>query len=81
MTRNVQQQDKNAVARKILAYLEKHPDACDTLEGVASWWVLEREIEDQTMIVKKVLEELTRSALIERFRKGHQVYYRIKKQI
>ena len=27
------------IAQEILRYLERHPDAKDTLEGIAQWWL------------------------------------------
>lgn len=28
------------LANQILAYLDEHPDAADTLEGVVDWWLI-----------------------------------------
>jgi len=32
------------VARQILIYLDRHPNAADTLEGIARWWIREQAI-------------------------------------
>jgi hypothetical protein len=38
--------DKRVVyAILILRYLSEHPDAKDTLEGIAKWWVLQETID------------------------------------
>jgi hypothetical protein len=56
--------DKSKIAYEILAYLLDHPDAQDTLEGVAEWWLLERKIRDHVEIVKEALDELVREGWV-----------------
>ncbi len=31
--------DPRAIGQSILAYLQVHPEAADSLEGIASWWL------------------------------------------
>jgi hypothetical protein len=31
--------DPKAIGQSILTYLQAHPDAADSLEGIASWWL------------------------------------------
>lgn len=52
------------ITHEILAYLAKHPDAQDTLEGIIQWWLLERKITYQTVMVKEALAELIEKGLI-----------------
>lgn len=47
------------ISRHILSYLAENPEADDTPEGIAQWWLLEREIRDQTAAVQRALAELT----------------------
>lgn len=47
------------ISRRILSYLADNPEADDTPEGIAQWWLLEREIRDQTAAVQRALAELT----------------------
>lgn len=54
------------ITHEILSYLADHPDAEDTTEGIAEWWVLERCIQRRTTEVREALEELTRKGLILR---------------
>jgi hypothetical protein len=46
---------------KIVQYLEQHPEAKDTILGIARWWVSE-----QPDRVEAVLEELVEKGLIEK---------------
>ena len=36
--------DEDQVAKDILAYLAEHPQAMDTLEGIAEWWLMRQHI-------------------------------------
>jgi hypothetical protein len=31
--------DVQAIVQQLSIYMRKHPDACDTSEGIAHWWV------------------------------------------
>jgi hypothetical protein len=46
------------ISLRILSYLADHPGAHDTSEGIAQWWLLEREIREQTAAVERALAEL-----------------------
>jgi hypothetical protein len=48
------------VAFNILAYLARHPEAKDGLEGIAEWWILEQHVVNQTALVVAALETLVR---------------------
>lgn len=60
---------RSSIAREILAYLVEHPNAQDTVEGIAEWWLLERRIQQDVPRVKAALAELTERGLIRK-RKG-----------
>lgn len=49
---------RSHVAKAILAYLLEHPDAQDTLAGIAEWWLPEEEANTQLAIVKNALDQL-----------------------
>ncbi|HEX9671581.1 MAG TPA: hypothetical protein VGC93_19085 [Thermoanaerobaculia bacterium] len=46
------------LSRRILSYLADNPEANDTVEGIAEWWLLDREIRDQTARVERALAGL-----------------------
>ena len=66
------------IAQEILAYLARHPEAQDTMEGIVEWWLLEQEIRRTTALVKAALAELvSRKLVLERRGKDGRVHYRI----
>ncbi len=46
------------IAEQILSYLNSHPDASDTLEGIVKWWLMQQKIELAKADVEKALELL-----------------------
>lgn len=58
--------ENDEVARRIIDYLSKHPDAGDTLEGIAKWWLGLERIDESVEDVSKVIEDLIKSGLIKK---------------
>jgi hypothetical protein len=54
------------VARDILGYLERNPDAGDTLRGVARWWLLQQRIHTAVEDVQRALDQLVKLGLVSR---------------
>src|ERR1700756_3162056 len=52
------------VADEILAYLIKHPQAQDTLEGITEWWLLEQRIRSAVAQVDGALRDLVANDLL-----------------
>jgi hypothetical protein len=48
----------------ILAYLSENPDAQDTLEGIAEWWLSEQTVKPSMAVVGEALKELVDRGLI-----------------
>lgn len=46
------------VAGEIKRYLEAHPNAADSAEGIARWWLARQRFEEATEIVQRALEHL-----------------------
>ena len=64
------------MAKAILEYLQGHPDAKDTLEGIAQWWLLKEWTERNYHQIEASLSDLVQSGLvIERRREGMPPYY------
>jgi hypothetical protein len=56
--------EKNNIAKEILDYLFKHPDASDTLEGITEWWLLSQRISYEMKRVKTALLKLVEEGWI-----------------
>jgi hypothetical protein len=52
------------IANEILAYLVKHPEAQDTLEGITEWWLLEQRIRYAVAEVDGALNKLVADGLL-----------------
>lgn len=64
----------SAIAREILGYLENHPEAKDTLDGIAEWWLPHRRHE-RSAVERAVALLLSHGAIIETRRRGLPPYY------
>ena len=60
--------DISRLAAEILAYLSEHPDAQDTLEGIAQWRIGEGKSQATPAILKEVLSDLVTQGLVEAHR-------------
>lgn len=58
----------NSLAYDILAYLNEHGDAQDTVEGIAEWWLLRQSISRCASNVEETLDGLVEAGLILRQR-------------
>lgn len=69
---------RSQIARAILNYLREHPDAQDTLAGIAEWWLPEEKIKTRIVVVREALTQLVDEGLVlERTGKDSQTHYRI----
>lgn len=53
------------LSEQILRYLLKHPEAGDSMEGIAEWWLMLQRIEDEVDNVKAALDFLVSKGLVE----------------
>lgn len=69
---------RSRIARAILTYLRKFPEAQDTIGGVAEWWLPDQGIRSRPTIVKETLDELVARGFILQIKgKDSQIRYRI----
>ena len=66
------------VARELSIYLDEHPDAVDTADGIQRWWLSSRRIEATLEDVGQALDLLIAQGVAERRRMpdGRSVYGR-----
>lgn len=61
--------DESRIAQlrdEILKYLGAHPQAADTVEGIANWWLPRQRYEDEVQKVQQALDELVERGLVAR---------------
>ncbi|RPI25049.1 MAG: hypothetical protein EHM61_15450 [Acidobacteria bacterium] len=57
---------ESELARKIVSYYLRNPEAADTLEGIARWRLMEEEIHHAVTRVQEALKWLVESGLLIR---------------
>jgi hypothetical protein len=73
-----QQDNPDWLKQQVLGYLLRHPEAQDTVEGIAEWWLLERRVEQALANVTKVLSELVaKDYLMATKAEDGRLYYRL----
>jgi hypothetical protein len=55
--------DVRTVAAAIVDYLQRHPDAADTVAGVAQWWVGRHHADDA---VARAMTRLVKGGVVEK---------------
>jgi hypothetical protein len=72
---------KKSLASAVIAYLKQHPQAMDTVSGIAEWWVPPGGAPIDLTEMRKVLEELTRRGVLEQIDAGEHTHYRLKRGV
>lgn len=66
------------IAHDILEYLSDNPGARDTLDGIAEWWLLDRQIRRELENVQGAVDQLLDADFLEECRGGDQrLHYRL----
>jgi hypothetical protein len=68
-----------AIARESLEYLDAHPEAKDTLDGIVDWWLPHRRSE-RAAVERAVSLLLSRGVILETRRRGLPPYYHANRQ-
>ncbi len=70
--------DKSQIAREILTYLGKHPNAQDSLDGILQVWLLDRGNKYNPTMVQEVVKDLVlEGTILESKIPGTQSAYRL----
>lgn len=74
-------EDMEAIYTEIAEYLNNHPDAADTLEGIAVWWLSGAHRKPSLETIKQILEGLVKHGrLAVNTLPDGQVLYRLAKR-
>jgi hypothetical protein len=70
--------DRSQILRELLAYLEKYPDAQDTLDGILQDWLSGRRDRYTPTLVHEVVKDLVlEGTLLEEKRPDSSAVYRL----
>lgn len=69
---------KEEMTDAIVRYLAEHPQASDTLDGIAEWWIMRQRVEVEFTTLKEVLRQLTESGLLEEIGEGDNRRYSLR---
>ena len=80
MEKQVTDEDVLTIAREIRDYLTAHPNALDSLEGIAKWWLARQHYVEQLSKVQKALNYLVdQGVLIKQRTSDGKTLYRVQK--
>jgi len=65
------------VEQAVLDYLRSHPNAGDTLEGIAGWWIARQRVQIAVQVVARALTRLVQRGLIEASGPPDRPWYRL----
>jgi len=72
----------SVLAKRILAYWVENPNAKDTLDGIADWWVRYQEFRFWRPRVKQALSELVKNNLVlEKRGRDSQLFYELNRKL
>jgi hypothetical protein len=67
------------LARAVMGYLAEHPQAMDSAQGIAEWWVMRQQVGVEVTAVTKVLQQLVDEGQIEKVDSANGPLYRLRR--
>ena len=81
MSKDKDETQVQGIARAVLRYLSAHPEAKDTLRGIAHWWLEHERTHRLLEDVERALDLLlTHDLVLETRRQGAPPYYQLNLQ-
>jgi len=75
MNQSDRQHRIRSVAQEISKYINKRPNAAETVEGVTNWWISRQRIEESIEVVENALEYLVGQQVLVKRNLGNQTLY------
>lgn len=63
------------IAAAIQSYLRAYPQAMDTLEGIAGWWLRLQQLRADPITLARVLQQLVERGVLEKIGTGKYARY------
>ena len=64
----------------VMSYLAEHPEAMDTTDGIAEWWLMRQRIRVDLAALSKTLSRMTNEGVLEKVGTGENARYRLKSE-
>jgi Fe2+ or Zn2+ uptake regulation protein len=77
-SQNSDRQHEEELTSAVLRYLAEHPQAMDTFEGIAEWWIARQQIRVEVTTLARVLHRLVERGLLEVTGSGEYARYSLK---
>ena len=71
-------EDEERLMIAILDYLTEHPNAMDSLEGIAEFWILRNSVRVELNKLEQVLTRLVECGALEQIDSGARILFRIR---
>jgi hypothetical protein len=68
------------VCEELVGYLREHPNAMDTLKGIADWWLPRHQVRVGVERVAQALHTLESRGLIEQVGSGDRPLFRLRQR-
>ena len=66
MYKNAKHDDMDSLVREIMRYFEDHPNASDSVQGIAKWWLKHQRYVETTEQVEQALDLLVKKGKLQR---------------
>lgn len=70
---------ESQMSKSVIDYVIRHPQAMDTVEGIASWWIAGSKGVDHG-ILQRVLDQLAAGGVLEKLGTANRTHYRLRKE-
>lgn len=68
--------DLERLAKEIMQYLQTHPSAADTADGIAKWWIWRQRITGMVSNVQSALDQLVEQGYLVTRTVAGEVFYK-----
>ena len=78
VNKEVDERQKQEMRDLLMDYLESCPNAMDTLDGIAGFWLTRQRVRTRIPVLLTLLEEMVAEGVLESVASGDQKRYRLK---
>lgn len=80
MKRALEADEGADLCKALIQYLDENPEAMDTLDGIAEWWVMRQRIRASVTTVACAVRQLVDEGLLEEVGPSERPRFRLKRE-